>query len=691
MSEVNNRPLEASVLDSRPSLADTLKKKILILDGAMGTMIQRHKLDEAGYRGERIGEREYPRPQQGNNDLLSLSQPALIEEIHLAYLKAGAQLIETNSFNSNIPSQSDYGTEALVYELNHAAAQIARRAILRFPHNPTTDPRFVVGVLGPTNRTASLSPDVNRPGHREIDFETLAEGYLLAARGLLDGGADALMVETIFDTLNAKAALYAIETLFEERGERYPVLISATITDASGRTLSGQTVEAFWSSVAHSEPLIVGLNCALGAAELRPHIEALSRYAHCAVSAHPNAGLPNEFGDYDQGPEEMAALIREFVESDLLNLVGGCCGTTPEHIQAIAETVRGRSPRKAPARATTLRLSGLEPFELSEMIPFANIGERTNVTGSARFKRLIKSDAFEEALEVARQQVAGGAQLIDVNMDEGMIDSEAAMVRFLNLIASEPEIARVPVVVDSSRWEVIEAGLRCLQGKGVVNSISLKEGEGPFLEQAKKIRRYGAAVIVMAFDEQGQADSAARKIEICERAYQILTDRVGFPAEDIIFDPNIFAIGTGIEEHRRYALDFIDAVTALRQSCPGAHFSGGVSNLSFAFRGNQQIREAIHAAFLYHAIKTGMDMGIVNAGQLEVYEEVDPRLLELVEDLIFDRRVDATDRLLEAASDFQQGGKSQVEDFSWREGTFEERLRHALVRGDARFIEEDTA
>jgi 5-methyltetrahydrofolate--homocysteine methyltransferase len=668
-------------------LQPLLTRRILVLDGAMGTMIQSYRLGEKEYRGERFG--DWPRDLKGNNDLLSLTQPAIIRAIHTAYLEAGADILETNSFNSTSVSLGDYGMEGLVYELNQASARLAREVADEFERRGT-EPRFVAGVLGPTNRTASLSPDVNDPGFRNIQFDDLVTTYGEAARGLLDGGADLLLIETIFDTLNAKAAIFAVEALFEELGQRVPVMISGTITDASGRTLSGQTTEAFWNSVAHAKPITVGLNCALGARQLRQYVQELSRVAPVFVSTHPNAGLPNEFGLYDDTPASMAQVLGEFAHSGLINVVGGCCGTTPDHIRAIAEAVRGVAPRRPPRIEPNCRLSGLEPLTIGEDSLFANIGERTNVTGSRKFARLILSGDYDAAVEIARQQVDNGAQMIDVNMDEGMLDSREAMVKLLQLIASEPGISRVPVVIDSSKWSVIEAGLKCIQGKGVVNSISLKEGEDAFLRQATLVRRYGAAVIVMAFDERGQADSVERKVEICERSYRLLTERVGFPPEDIIFDPNIFAIGTGIEEHSGYALGYIEATRRIKQRLPHVLVSGGVSNVSFSFRGNDPVREAIHAVFLYHAIEAGMDMGIVNAGQLPIYSDIPPDLLERVEDLVLDRRPDATDRLLAIADTVRGQSSSQASDLSWRNAPVHERLAHALVEGIADYIVEDT-
>ncbi len=666
-----------------------LEERILILDGAMGTMIQAHQLDEADYRGERF--KDHPGELKGNNDLLSLTQPHIIQGIHEAYLDAGADIVETNTFNANAISLADYHMEDLAYEINLAAAHLARAACDRFAS--TDRPRFVAGVLGPTNRTASISPDVNNPGYRNVTFDDLVAAYDTALRGLVDGGADLILIETIFDTLNAKAAVFAVERFFEERGERLPVLISGTITDASGRTLSGQTVEAFYNALHHARPLSMGLNCALGVTQLRQYVEELAAIATCRTSVHPNAGLPNEFGEYDESPEFMAGHIRQWAEAGWINIVGGCCGTTPEHIRAIAEAVAGLPPREPQREDPPLtRLSGLEAFNIGPDSLFVNVGERTNVTGSARFKRLILEEKYDEALDVARNQVEGGAQLIDVNMDEAMLDGKRAMRTFLNLIAAEPDIARVPVMVDSSKWEILEEGLKCLQGKGVVNSISLKEGEDNFLRQAELCRRYGAAVIVMAFDEQGQADTYQRKIEICERAYRLLTERLDFPPQDIIFDPNIFAIATGIPEHDNYAVDFIEATRWIKQNLPHALVSGGVSNVSFSFRGNNPVREAIHAVFLYHAIAAGMDMGIVNPAQLAVYEEIPEELRERVEDVVLNRRPDATERLLEIADRYRGDGSAQEkkEDLAWRELPVEERITHALVKGIDAYIEEDT-
>ncbi len=669
------------------SLTQALKQRILILDGATGTMYQTHGLDEAGYRGERF--KSADRDLKGNNELLCLSQPEIVRSVHEAYLAAGADIIETNSFGSTRIAQADYGLEDVVVELNLAAARLAREAADAYATRER--PRWVAGVLGPTNRTASLSPDVNDPGYRNVDFEALRAAYIEATVALIDGGCDLIMIETIFDTLNAKAAIFAIEDAFEATGVELPIMISGTITDASGRTLSGQTTEAFWFSTRHARPLSVGLNCALGALELRPYVETLSKIADVAVSAHPNAGLPNQFGEYDQTPEEMAAIVGEFAASGLMNIVGGCCGTTPEHIRAIADQVGQYQPRPIPALEPACRLAGLEPLVIGGDSLFVNVGERTNVTGSRRFARLIQEEDYDTALTVAREQVENGAQIIDINMDEGMLDSEKAMVRFLNLLAAEPDISRVPIMVDSSKWSVIEAGLRCIQGKPVVNSISLKEGEAQFIEQARLCRRYGAAVVVMAFDEQGQADTAARKQEICARCYKLLTETVGFPPEDIIFDPNIFAIATGIEEHNNYAVDFIDACRYIKEELPHALTSGGVSNVSFSFRGNDLIREAIHAVFLYHAIQAGLRMGIVNAGQLGIYEDIPTELRDHVEDVVLNRRPDSTERLLEIADRYSgPGGKKRQEDLSWRDAPVVERIRHALVKGINTWVVEDT-
>ena len=674
---------------SAEALADLIARRIVIIDGAMGTMVQSRDLDEADFRGERFA--DWGQDLKGNNDLLTLTRPDIVYDIHREYLAAGADIIETNTFTATAVSQADYGLEDIVYELNREAAAIARRAADDVTAE-TGRRRFVAGVLGPTNRTASLSPDVNDPGFRNIRFDDLVADYANAARGLLDGGSDLLMIETVFDTLNAKAAVFALSGLFEERGAKTPVMISGTITDASGRTLSGQTTEAFWYAVRHAEPLAIGLNCALGAEQLRPYVEELSRIADVPVSVHPNAGLPNEFGGYDQTPEEIAELLREFADSGFVNIVGGCCGTTPAHIEAIAQALDGAAPRQVPEIEPACRLAGLEPLIIDDNSLFVNVGERTNVTGSARFRRLIEGDAYTEALEVALQQVENGAQIVDINMDEGMLDSAACMQRFLDLLAAEPDIARVPIMLDSSRWEVIETGLKCVQGKAVVNSISMKEGEAPFLEQARLVRRYGAAVIVMAFDEQGQAETLERRVEICTRAYRLLTETVGLPAEDIIFDPNIFAVATGIAEHNPYAVDFVDATRAIKEQLPNALVSGGVSNVSFSFRGNNAVREAMHSVFLYHAIRAGMDMGIVNAGQLAIYEEIPAELREAVEDVILNRREDGTERLLDVAERFRSDGGSAApeRDIAWREWPVNKRLAHALVKGVTEFIVADT-
>lgn len=669
------------------NINELLKERILILDGAMGTMIQDFKLDEAGYRGERFA--DWPSDLKGNNDLLSLSNPDIITNIHKAFLDAGADIIETNTFNSNSISMADYGMESLVYELNLESAKLARAVCDAY--STADKPRFVAGVLGPTSRTASLSPDVNQPGFRNVDFDSLCETYLDAIRGLVDGGADIILVETIFDTLNAKAALYAVQEYFDTHNMKLPVMISGTITDASGRTLSGQTAEAFWNSLRHIEPISFGFNCALGATELRQYVEELAGITNCHINCHPNAGLPNEFGEYDETPEQMATEIGEWAKSGFLNIVGGCCGTTPAHIRAIAEAVKPYPPRTPKADDHTLRLAGLEPCNIRPDSLFVNVGERTNVTGSAKFKRLILEEQFDEALGVAREQVESGAQIIDVNMDEAMLDGVQAMHDFLNLIASEPDISKVPVMIDSSKWEIIEAGLKCTQGKGVVNSISLKEGETAFIEHAKKVRKYGAAVIVMAFDETGQADTLQRKVEFCTRSYKILTEIVGFPPEDIIFDPNIFAVATGIEKHNNYGVDFIEATRQIKESLPYAKVSGGVSNVSFSFRGNNSVREAIHSVFLYHAIKAGMDMGIVNAGQLAVYDDLPEELRERVEDVVLNRREDSTERLLEIADKYHGDGTvEKKEDLAWREWPVGKRLEHALVKGIDAFVTEDT-
>ncbi|MHB8802532.1 MAG: methionine synthase [Rhodocyclaceae bacterium] len=671
--------------DRSSELRDLLARRILILDGAMGTMVQKHGLGEADYRGERF--REHAKDLKGNNDLLSLTRPDVIRDIHAAYLAAGADILETNSFNATRVSQAEYGLEAIAFELNVAGARLAREVADRY--STPDQPRFVAGVLGPTSRTCSLSPDVNDPGFRNITFDALVADYLEAVRGLLEGGADILMVETIFDTLNAKAALYAIETFFDAAGRRWPVMISGTITDASGRTLSGQTAEAFWNSLRHARPLSCGLNCALGAKELRQYVEEIGRVADCCVSAHPNAGLPNAFGGYDETPEMLAAELAQWARDGLLNIAGGCCGTTPEHIRAIADALKTIPPRRPAKTDFQLRLSGLEPCNIGPDALFVNVGERTNVTGSRLFAKMILEGRYDDALRVARQQVENGAQIVDINMDEAMLDSQAAMVRFANLIASEPDISRVPLMFDSSKWEVIEAGLKCSQGKGIVNSISMKEGEAKFLEQARKARRLGAAVIVMAFDELGQADTYQRKIEICQRAYDLLVAD-GFPAEDIIFDPNVFAIATGIAEHDNYAVDFIEACRWIRQNLPHASISGGISNVSFSFRGNEPVREAIHTVFLYHAIRAGLTMGIVNAGQLGVYDQLDPKLREMVEDVVLNRKPGAGDALVEFATSVKGSAKEQVQDLAWRDWPVAQRLEHAMVRGITEYVVADT-
>lgn len=675
-------------LEIEDLLKQHLGQRIMLLDGGMGTMIQSYQLQEADYRGQRF--QDFSHCLKGNNDLLCLTQPHIISEIHRAYLDAGADFIETNSFNSTSIALADYHMSELAYEFNLAAARLARQCTDVVTALTPDKPRFVVGILGPTNRTASLSPDVNDPGFRNVAFDELVQAYTEAIRGLVDGGAHILMIETIFDTLNCKAAIFAVQKYFIDNDTRLPLMISGTITDASGRTLSGQTTQAFWHSVRHANPISIGLNCALGAAALRPYVQELSKIADAFISIHPNAGLPNAFGEYDETPEQMAEVIREFAQEGFLNIVGGCCGTTPAHIKAIAEVTKPLPPRKIPSIPKACRLSGLEPLIITNDSLFVNVGERTNVTGSIRFADLIRNDDYATALDVARDQVINGAQIIDINMDEGMLDAEAAMVKFLNLIASEPDIARVPIMIDSSKWSVIESGLKCIQGKGIVNSISLKDSEAAFIEKAKLAHRYGAAVVVMAFDEQGQADSEDRKFEICKRSYDILVNKVGFPPEDIIFDPNIFAIATGIDEHNAYGLAFINALRRIKQALPYALISGGVSNISFSFRGNNAIREAIHAVFLYHAIQAGMDMGIVNAGNLAIYEDVPKDLLALIEDVLFNRGPDATERLLEAANSVKGQAKIRVEDLSWREKPVSERLSYALVNGLTQYIIEDT-
>ena len=673
--------------DCTDALSAALHQRIMVIDGAMGTAIQRDRPDEAGYRGDRFT--EWPTALQGNNDLLNLTQPQIIEGIHREYLEVGADIIETNTFNANKVSMADYGMEDLSYELNYAGAALARKAADEF--STPEKPRYVAGTLGPTTRTASISPDVNDPGARNVTYDQLVAAYLEAANGLVDGGSDIILVETIFDSLNAKAAVFALETLFEERERRWPVIISGTITDASGRTLSGQVTEAFWNAIRHVKPLAVGLNCALGAPEMRPYIAEMARIADTFVSCYPNAGLPNAFGEYDESPERQASYIADFAEAGLVNLVGGCCGTAPPHIAEIAKVVEGKTPREVPEIEVATRLSGLEPLNITDDSLFVNIGERTNITGSARFRNLIKAEDYDTALSVALQQVEVGAQVIDINMDEGMIDGVAAMDRFTKLVAAEPDISRVPVMIDSSKWDVIEAGLKNVQGKPIVNSISLKEGEEKFVREARLCRKYGAAVVVMAFDEQGQADNLERRKEICGRAYRILTEEVGFPAEDIIFDPNCFALATGIEEHATYGIDFIEACAWIKENLPGVHISGGISNVSFSFRGNNPVREAIHAVFLFHAIKAGLDMGIVNAGALVPYDSIDPELRERIEDVVLNRREDAAERLLEIAERFNKTEKTEEAGAAeWRSLPVRERITHALVKGLDAHVDADT-
>jgi 5-methyltetrahydrofolate--homocysteine methyltransferase len=701
------------------TLHNLLKDRILVLDGAMGSMIQTYNLQEADYRGERFKDfkpslKSAAPPKEddghnhehkghahgggassgdlkGNNELLSITKPEVILDIHRRFLEAGADILETNTFSANRISQADYGLESVIYDLNVASAKLARQAADEFTAKTPDKPRFVAGVLGPLNRTLSLSPDVNDPGFRTVTFDQVAAAYTEQLIGLIDGGVDIILIETIFDTLNSKAAIYAVQEYFTKTGKDWPVMISGTIVDQSGRTLSGQTTEAFWISVSHAKNILsVGLNCALGSKQMRPYIEEMSRVATCRVSLYPNAGLPNAFGGYDESPEFMAEQIEDFAKSGFLNIVGGCCGTTPEHIKAFAEVAKHYKPRVTPEKQTLMELSGLEPLVVRPETNFLNVGERANVTGSPKFAKLVKAGEYEEALSIARQQVDNGAQIIDVNVDEGMLDSEAVMVKFLNLIAVEPDIARVPVMIDSSKWSVIEAGLKCLQGKCIVNSISLKEGEEAFKKYARKVKEFGAATVVMAFDEQGQADSYDRKIQVCQRAYNILVNEVGFPPQDIIFDPNILTVATGIEEHNNYAVDFIRATRWIKENLPHAKVSGGVSNISFSFRGNNPVREAMHSAFLYHAVRAGMDMGIVNAGQLEVYEEIDKELLVRVEDVLLNRRPDATERLVEFAETFKHGGKAEVKQDEWRQGSVEDRLKHALVKGIVEFIDADT-
>ncbi|RLD85144.1 MAG: methionine synthase, partial [Bacteroidetes bacterium] len=659
-----------------PDIKKELLHRILVLDGAMGTMIQRYQLEEKDYRGEQF--KNVKQLLKGNNDLLNITQPHIIREIHEAYLEAGADIIETNTFNGTRISQSDYGLEEYVYEINLRAAQIAREAADKFTSVNPDKPRFVAGAMGPTNKTASMSPEVGDPGYRNISFDELCANYYEQASALLEGGADILLVETIFDTLNAKAALFAINSLIKEKGEKIPVMVSGTIADASGRTLSGQTLEAFFTSISHIDLLSVGLNCSLGAEQIRPHLEELAKIAPFNVSVYPNAGLPNQFGEYDETPEQTSKYMHDFIDHQFVNIVGGCCGTTPEHIREIARQAAHGQRRRIPQKPHITEISGLEPLKIDKAKNFVNIGERTNVSGSRKFARLIREGKYEEALSIARSQVEGGAQILDVNLDDGMLDAEKEMVKFLNMLASEPEIARLPIMIDSSRWEVIEAGLKCVQGKCIVNSVSLKNGEKDFIEKAGKVRDYGAAVVVMAFDEQGQASTYERRIKICERAYKILTEKVNFPPEDIIFDPNILAIGTGIAEHNNYAVDFIKATKWIKENLPYVRVSGGVSNLSFAFRGNDTVREAMHSVFLYHAIKAGMDMGIVNPGMLQIYDEILPELKVLVEDVVLNRRKDATERLLAYAETIQKDGtKRVIKEDEWRKLPVGKRLEHA--------------
>ncbi|WIY54365.1 methionine synthase [Devosia sp. YIM 151766] len=686
---ISEIPVQPDWKEVRAALAKAMRDRILILDGAMGTMIQRLGLDEDNFRGERF--KDWSHPLKGNNDLLVITEPQMIEDIHYAYYMAGADIVETNTFSATSVAQADYGCESAVYDINYQGVLVARRAARR-AEEADGRRRFVAGAIGPTTKTSSMSTDVNNPGHRSITFDQLVTAYGEAIRGLVDAGADLLLFETVTDTLNLKAGIFAAQRLFESRGIDVPVMISGTITDLSGRTLSGQTPTAFWYSIRHAKPLTIGLNCALGADLMRDHIAELSGVADTFVCAYPNAGLPNEMGGYDETPEQMTSQLRAFASDGLLNIVGGCCGSTPDHIRAIAEMAAQYRPRQVPHAERLLRLAGLEPFTLTSEIPFVNIGERTNVTGSARFKKLITAGDYTAALDVARDQVANGAQVIDINMDEGLIDSKQVMVDYLNLVAAEPDIAKVPLMIDSSKWEVIEAGLKCVQGKALVNSISLKEGEAQFIEQAKLVKAYGAAVVVMAFDETGQADTKQRKVEICARAYKILTEVVGLPPEDIIFDPNVFAIATGIDEHNNYGVDFIEATKEITETLPHVHISGGISNLSFSFRGNEPVREAMHAVFLYYAIQNGMDMGIVNAGQLAVYESIDPELRDACEDVILNRRTDSTDRMLELAERYkgQGGGGGKVKDLSWRELPVGERISHALVNGITEYIEADT-
>ncbi|BBM85646.1 methionine synthase [Candidatus Uabimicrobium amorphum] len=673
-------------MHTKPAIEELLKERILIIDGAMGTMIQAYKLKEQDYRGEQFA--DHPHDLLNNNDLLSIIRPDIIEEIHRKYLTAGADIIETNTFSGNIVSQADFKLEEMVYDINLHSAQIARKVADEFTAQNPEKPRYVAGALGPTTRTASISPDVNDPGKRNVTFDELVAAYREQTRGLMDGKVDVLLIETIFDTLNAKAAIYAIEDYFEEHNVRVPIMISGTIIDKSGRVLSGQTIEAFWNSVAHAKPLVIGLNCALGTEAMRPYVAELAKIADCYISCYPNAGYPNEMGEYDETPEFMREVLQEYAQSNLINVVGGCCGTTNNHIQSIA-AIAEMPPRKIPEIKKRSSFSGLESLIVREDTNFINVGERTNITGSSRFAKAIKAENYEKAVAIALQQVENGAQIIDINMDEGLLDSKKVMTQFLNLIGSEPEIARVPVMIDSSKWEVLEAGLKCLQGKSIVNSISLKEGEEPFIQQAKTLRKYGAAVVVMAFDEKGQADTTERKIEICERAYKILTEKVNFPAQDIIFDPNILTVGTGIEEHNNYGVTFIEATKWIKENLPHALVSGGISNVSFSFRGNNPVREAMHSAFLYHAIRAGLDMGIVNAGMITVYEDIDKQLLELIEDVLLNRRDDATERLLDFAQTVKSDKKSEKAAEEWREWSVEKRLSHSLIKGIVTHIDKD--
>ncbi|HKL31522.1 MAG TPA: methionine synthase, partial [Tangfeifania sp.] len=676
-------------MNIKKDIKKELANRVLVMDGAMGSLIQEYKLTEEDYRGEKLKNAE--NDQQGNNDILSLTHPEIIAEIHDKYLEAGADIILTNTFNANRISQADYHAQDLVYEMNKASAEIARKEADKYSEKNPEKPRFVAGTLGPTNKTLSLSPDVNDPGYRAVSFDDIKIAYREQVNGLIDGGADLILIETIFDTLNAKAAIFAVEEALEERKMRLPLMISGTITDASGRTLSGQTLGAFLNSLSHIDLLSIGLNCSLGASELEPYVKELSQKAPFNISAHPNAGLPNQFGEYDETPEIMGSYIKDYLDNSYVNIIGGCCGTTPDHIREFAKMAAQARPHQKTARNSNTKLSGLEPVELTSETNFVNIGERCNVSGSRKFARLIREQKYEEALAIARDQVENGAQVIDVNIDDAMLDAEKEMVTFLNLMMAEPDIAILPVMVDSSKWNVIEAGLKCLQGKAIVNSISMKEGEESFIEQAKKIKLYGAAVVIMAFDEKGQADSFERRIEICRRAYNILTQKVNFPPQDIIFDPNVLTIGTGIEEHNNYAVDFIETVKWIKENLPLAKTSGGISNVSFSFRGNNVVREAMHSVFLFHAIKAGLDMGIVNPGMLQIYDEIPKDLLEKTEDLVLNRRPDATERLLEFAEEYKSEGKKAEKKDAWRELPLEERISHSLVKGIPDFVEQDMA